>query len=100
MSAVLFLSKIYRRQEHVRVLFFAQNSRPQPNVCGAFLFFEISVYVGHSASLQRPTSQHYGVHSNVLDDKTFLAMLARMKLNSRLFSFSLLDELSGTIKRS
>ena len=80
--------------------FSAQDSTPRPDVCGALLYFEISVYVVTQLLFKCVCTPSMGVHPNSLDDKACLAMLACIMLNSCLFSFSLLNNISGAIQRS
>lgn len=78
--------------------FFAQNNTLGLDVCGALLCFKISVYMAARLRFKYQQAEMMVVRSNSLDDKACLAMLARIKLDICLFSFSLLDELSVAIQ--
>jgi hypothetical protein len=97
MSVVLFSYQNLKTPRRC-LCFFAQKITPQLDVCGAFLSFEISVYAVTRLLFKCVSASIMGVHSNYLQDKTCLAMLARIKPYSCLLFFSLLNELSGAIQ--
>ena len=78
--------------------FFAQNPTSRPDVCGTLLYFEISVYMAARLRFKHQQAEAMGAHSSSLDDKACLAMLARIKLDICLLSFSILNVLYGVFQ--